>query len=79
MQGQTGQIVYVGDGRKASDLFIKLLERLKGQYRRAKRIELIIEQIIRNHYCKNMDDLLKHVYYLMNTAKQFLGSKHGLK
>ncbi|MCU8107355.1 IS630 family transposase [Shewanella sp. SM101] len=37
LHGQTGQIVYVGGERKTSDLFIELLEKLKGQYRRAKR------------------------------------------
>lgn len=41
LHGQTGQIVYVGGERKTSDLFIALLEKLEGRYRRAKSIRLI--------------------------------------
>ncbi|MCR9639088.1 transposase, partial [Vibrio alginolyticus] len=37
------------------------------------------ETITRNHQCKNMDDLLELVYYFMDTAAPFPGSKHGLK
>lgn len=46
LHGQTGQIVYVGGERKTSDLFIELLEKLKGQYRRAKSIRLIVDNYI---------------------------------
>ncbi len=46
LHGQTGQIVYVGGERKTSDLFIALLEKLKGQYRRAKSIQLVVDNYI---------------------------------
>lgn len=46
LHGQTGQIVYVGGERKTSDLFIALLEKLKGQYRRAKSILLVVDNYI---------------------------------
>ena len=41
LHGQTGQIVYACCERKTSDLFIALLEKLEGRYRRAKSIRLI--------------------------------------
>ena len=46
LHSQTGQISYVGGERKTSDLFIALLEQLKGQYRRAKSITLIVDNYI---------------------------------
>ncbi len=46
LHSQTGQISYVGGQRKTSDLFIELLEKVKGQYRRAKSVTFIVDNYI---------------------------------
>jgi transposase len=46
LHSQTGQISYVGGQRKTSDLFIELLNKVKGQYRRAKSVTFIVDNYI---------------------------------
>lgn len=46
LHSQTGQISYVSGQRKTSDLFIELLEKVKGQYRRAKSVTFIVDNYI---------------------------------
>jgi transposase len=46
LHSQTGQISYVGGQRKTSDLFIELLKKVKGQYRRAKSVTFIVDNYI---------------------------------
>ena len=43
LHAHTGRLVWVEHERKTSVLFVKLLEALRGQYRRAKRIVLILD------------------------------------
>lgn len=43
LHSQSVQISYVGVQRKTSDLFIELLNKVKGQYRRAKSVTFIVD------------------------------------
>lgn len=43
---KTGQVSYVGSTSKCSELFIELLEHLRGKYRKAKTITLIVDNYI---------------------------------
>ncbi|CDH18612.1 hypothetical protein XBKQ1_1380005 [Xenorhabdus bovienii str. kraussei Quebec] len=43
IDAQTGQVTYVSGIKKNSDLFIKMLKELSGQYRHAKNITLILD------------------------------------
>lgn len=46
LHAKTGKVSYVGSSSKCSDLFIELLEHLRGQYRKAKTITLIVDNYI---------------------------------
>ena len=46
LHARTGQLVWVEHRRKNSALFVKLLEKMRRQYRRAKRVVLIVDNYV---------------------------------
>lgn len=58
LHAKTGKVSYVGSSSKNSELFIKMLEQLKRQYRRAKTITLIVDNYI-IHKSKKTESWLK--------------------
>ncbi|MEL7497192.1 MAG: IS630 family transposase, partial [Planctomycetota bacterium] len=69
VNAETGELVVVEGDRKNSDLFLKLLEKLKRKYPQAKRIYVILDNY-RIHSSKIVNAALAN--HLSNMALQFL-------
>jgi transposase len=69
LNAETGELVVVEGERKNSDLFLKLLEKLKRKYAHAKRIYVILDNY-RVHSSKIVNAALE--YHLSNITLEFL-------
>jgi transposase len=69
LNADTGELIVVEGERKNSDLFLKLLEKLKRKYAEAKRIYVILDNY-RIHSSKIVNAALTH--HLTNIALEFL-------
>lgn len=69
VNAETGELVVVEGDRKNSDLFLKLLEKLKRKYPEAKRIYVILDNY-RIHSSKTVNAALAH--HLCNITLEFL-------
>ncbi|ETS33180.1 transposase [Photorhabdus khanii NC19] len=60
LNAQTKEVTYVKGEKKNSDLFIRLLERLKYTYRQAKKLTLILDNYVIHKSCKVQNWLKKN-------------------